>query len=279
MSTTASTMTVRERGNMWSYRSLIWNFAQRDLKARFKGTALGWLWSLVVPIATLLIYSLVFSTIMRVTPPDFGSGRQGNFTVWLLAGLTAWSMFANSLNTAIGALLGAGPLLKKIYFPPYAPVLGSVLALLIQSAIELGILLVLLAALGNISWTWLLVPFWMVLFTVFISSISMSLAVLNVHFRDMAHIIGVAIQLLFYCSPIIYPMTMIAGKSKMGIPAGTIISANPLTQFIEVFRDLTYGLTPGPLRSWGYITVWALALAWVARRVYQSRALDLSEEL
>jgi ABC-type polysaccharide/polyol phosphate export permease len=274
-----TTMTVRERGNMWAYRSLIWNFAQRDLKARFKGTALGWLWSLVVPIATLLIYSLVFSTIMRVTPPDFGSGRQGNFTVWLLAGLTAWTMFAGSLNTAIGALLGAGPLLKKIYFPPYAPVLGSVLALLIQSAIELGILLVLLAALGNISWTWLLVPFWMVLFTVFISSISMSLAVLNVHFRDMAHIIGVAIQLLFYCSPIIYPMTLIAGKTKMGIPAGTLISANPLTQFIEVFRDLTYGLTPGPLRSWLYITVWALALAWVARRVYQSRALDLSEEL
>jgi ABC-type polysaccharide/polyol phosphate export permease len=279
MSETVSTMTVRERGNMWAYRSLIWNFAQRDLKARFKGTALGWLWSLVVPIATLLIYSLVFSTIMRVTPPNFGSGRQGNFTVWLLAGLTAWSMFANSLNTAIGALLGAGPLLKKIYFPPYAPVLGSVLALLIQSLIELGILLVLLAALGNISWTWLLVPFWLVLFTVFISSISMSLAVLNVHFRDMAHIIGVAIQLLFYCSPIIYPMTLIAGKSKMGIPAGTIISANPLTQFIEVFRDLTYGLTPGPLRSWLYITAWALALAWVARRVYQSRALDLSEEL
>jgi ABC-type polysaccharide/polyol phosphate export permease len=274
-----TTMTVRERGNMWAYRSLIWNFAQRDLKARFKGTALGWLWSLVVPIATLLIYSLVFSTIMRVNPPDFGSGRKGNFTVWLLAGLTAWTMFAGSLNTAIGALLGAGPLLKKIYFPPYAPVLGSVLALLIQSAIELGILLVLLAALGNISWTWLLVPFWLVLFTVFISSISMSLAVLNVHFRDMAHIIGVAIQLLFYCSPIIYPMTLIAGKTKMGIPAGTLISANPLTQFIEVFRDLTYGLTPGPLRSWLYITVWALALAWVARRVYQSRALDLSEEL
>jgi ABC-type polysaccharide/polyol phosphate export permease len=279
MSTTVSTMTVRERGNMWSYRSLIWNFAQRDLKARFKGTALGWLWSLVVPIATLVIYSVVFSTIMRMVPPSFGNGDKGNFTVWLLAGLTAWSMFANSLNTAIGALLGAGPLLKKIYFPPYAPVLGSVLALLIQSLIELGIYLVVLTVLGNVSWTWLLVPFWLVIFSVFLSSISIALAVLNVHFRDLAHIIGVAIQLLFYMSPIIYPMTLIAGKSKMGISATTLISANPITQFIVIFRDLTYGLTPGPLRSWLYITAWALALAWVARRVYQSRALDLSEEL
>jgi len=195
---TPTTMTVRERGNMWSYRSLIWNFAQRDLKARFKGTALGWLWSLVVPIATLVIYSVVFSTIMRMRPPDFGNGTTGNFTVWLLGGLTAWSMFANSLNTSIGALLGAGPLLKKIYFPPYAPVLGSVIALLIQSMIELGIYLVVLTAFGNVSWTWLLVPFWLVIFAVFLSSISMALAVLNVHFRDLAHIIGVAIQLLFY---------------------------------------------------------------------------------
>jgi ABC-type polysaccharide/polyol phosphate export permease len=274
-----TTMTVRERGSMWSYRSLIWNFAQRDLKARFKGTALGWLWSLVVPIATLLIYSVVFSTIFRAKPPDFGSGRTGNFTVWLLAGLTAWTMFAGSLNTAIGALLGAGPLLKKIYFPPYTPVLGSVLALLIQSMIELGIFLVVLAALDNISWTWLLVPFWLVLFAVFISSISMALAVLNVHFRDLAHIIGVAIQLLFYMSPIIYPMTLLGNAHKMGIPVAKIIAANPLTQFIEVFRDLTYGLTPGPPLAWLYILVWALAMAWVARRVYRARALDLSEEL
>ena len=279
MSTTASTMTVRERGNMWSYRNLIWNFAQRDLKARFKGTALGWLWSLVVPIATLVIYSVVFSTIFRATPPPFGSGRPGNFTVWLLAGLTAWSMFANSLNTAIGALLGAGPLLKKIYFPPYTPVLGSVIALLIQSMIELGIYLVVLTALGNVSWTWLLVPFWLVIFAVFLASISIALAVLNVHFRDLAHIIGVAIQLLFYMSPIIYPMTLLGNAHKMGIPVAKIIAANPLTQFIEVFRDLTYGLTPGPPLAWLYILVWALAMAWVARRVYRARALDLSEEL
>ena len=273
-----TTMTVRERGSMWSYRSLIWNFAQRDLKARFKGTALGWLWSLVVPLATLLIYSVVFSTIMRFQPPDFGSGRPGNFTVWLLAGLTAWSMFANSLNTAIGSLLGAGPLLKKIYFPGYTPVLGSVIAVLIQSAIELGILLVVLAVMGNVSWTWLLVPFWLAVFGTFISSVSIALSVLNVHFRDLAHIIGVAIQLFFYLSPIIFPLDRFPAF-KAGIPVRLFISANPLTQFIEVFRDLTYGLTPGSLRAWGYIIVWTLAMAAVAAYIYRARGRDLSEEL
>ena len=273
-----TTMTVRERGNAWSYRSLIWNFAGRDLKARFKGTALGWLWSLLVPLATLMIYSVVFAVIFRAAPPAFGSGRPGNFTVWLLAGLTAWTMFANSLNTAIGSLLGAGPLLKKIYFPAYTPVLGSVIAVFIQSAIELGILLVVLAILGNVSWTWLLVPFWLVLFAVFISSVSVALSVLNVHFRDLAHIIGVAIQLFFYLSPIIYTIQIIPERWR-GMPVRGFISANPLTQFIEVFRDLTYGLTPGTLRAWAYILVWTLGVTAIALRVYRARGRDLSEEL
>lgn len=273
-----TTMTVREHGGLWAYRSLIWNFARRDLKARFKGTALGWLWSLAVPLATLLIYSVVFAVIFRATPPAFGSGREGNFTVWLLAGLTAWSMFANSLNTAIGTLLGAGPLLKKIYFPSYTPVLGAVIAVLIQSAIELGILLVVLGVLGNVSWTWLLVPVWLALFAVFISSVSVALSVLNVHFRDLAHIIGVAIQLFFYLSPIIYTIQLIPEHWR-GIPVRQFISANPLTQFIQVFRDLTYGLTPGPLHAWAYIIVWTLAVAGVAVLVYRARGLDLSEEL
>ena len=273
-----ATMTVRERGNAWSYRSLIWNFAGRDLKARFKGTALGWLWSLLVPLATLMIYSVVFAVIFRAAPPAFGNGRPGNFTVWLLAGLTAWTMFANSLNTAIGSLLGAGPLLKKIYFPAYTPVLGSVIAVFIQSAIELGILLVVLVILGNVSWTWLLVPFWLVLFAVFISSVSVALSVLNVHFRDLAHIIGVAIQLFFYLSPIIYTIQIIPVIWR-GIPVRLFISANPLTQFIEVFRDLTYGLTPGTPRAWAYILVWTVAVTAIAMRVYRARGRDLSEEL
>lgn len=273
-----TTMTVRERGNAWAYRGLIWNFARRDLNARFKGTALGWLWSLVVPLATLMIYSVVFAVIFRATPPAFGSGRQGNFTVWLWAGLIAWSMFANSLNTAIGSLLGAGPLLKKIYFPAYTPVLGSVIAVLIQSAIELGVLLVVLAALGNVSWTWLLVPLWLGLFIVFISSVSIALSVLNVHFRDLAHIIGVAIQLFFYLSPIIYTIQIIPERWR-GIPMRQFISANPLTQFIQIFRDLTYGLTPGALHAWAYIIVWTLAMAGIAMLVYRARGRDLSEEL
>lgn len=270
--------TVRERGSIWSYRNLIRNFAARDLKARFKGTALGWAWSLVVPLASLLIYTLVFNVIFRGQPPAFGSGREGNFTVWLLAGLVPWGIFANNVNTSIGVLLGAGPLLKKIYFPSYAPVFGSIIATVIQSAIELGILLVVLLILGNMSWTWMLVTIWLVLFTVFVASVSLVLSILNVYFRDLAHIIGVAIQLGFYASPIIYQLTIIP-ESSHGLPLRRIIELNPLTQFIELFRSLTYGLTPGSWLSWVGLVGTTAVVAGVASLVYRARGLDLSEEL
>jgi len=269
---------VREGGTIWAYRNLIWNFAGRDLKARFKGTALGWAWSLVVPLASLVIYTIVFSLIFRGTPPAFGSGREGNFTVWLLAGLVPWGIFANNLNTSIGVLLGAGPLLKKIYFPSYAPVFGSIIATVIQSAIELGILLIVLVFLGNVSWTWLLVPFWLAIFVAFVASVSLSLAILNVYFRDLAHIIGVAIQLGFYMSPIIYQITLIP-ESSHGLPLRRLIEANPMTQFIELFRSLTYGLSPGSWNSWLYLLLVTAATSALAAFIYRARGLDLSEEL
>ncbi len=262
------------RPTLLGYRSLIWNFAQRDLKARFKGTAIGWAWSLILPIASLLTYTLVAHYIFRAAPPDFGNGHKGNFAVWLFVGLTGWGLFANGLNTAIGGLLGTGALLKKIYFPSYAPVLGAIIGVAIQSAIELGLVLVVLSLFANIGWTWLLLPFWAAVFCGFVAAVSLVLAIANVYFRDLAHIVAVGLQLLFYATPILYQDSLIT--SSVG---HRILMSNPLSQFVELFRDLAYGLTPGRWASWLYIigsTAVAITLSvWVFRRFGR----DLAEQV
>ncbi|HZL06491.1 MAG TPA: hypothetical protein VFE45_13955, partial [Coriobacteriia bacterium] len=89
---------VRYNPPVWRQWNLIWNFAQRDLKSKFKGAALGWAWSLVVPLATLGIYTIVFSVVFRMEPPKFGNGREGVFVVFLFAGLTAWTFLSSSIN-------------------------------------------------------------------------------------------------------------------------------------------------------------------------------------
>lgn len=248
------------------------------MKARFKGTALGWLWSLVIPIATLVIYSLVFSIIMRMEPPALGNGREGIYFVWLFCGLSAWSFFANSVNAGISGLLGVGSLLKKIYFPAYTPVVGSTISTGIQSLIEMGVLIALLAVLGNVGWTYLLIPVWAAIYFVFCASVASIFAMYNVYFRDLSYIIGVALQMLFYLTPIIYPLTFIP-ETVHGVDLRVFVNLSPFTQFIELFRDIIYHLTPGAWTQWAYVIVLSGVTFVLAMIVSRRRGQDLGEEL
>lgn len=259
-----------------AYRGLIWNFAQRDLKARFKGTAVGWVWSLILPIASLLTYTLVARYVFRGGAPAFGNGHAKSFAVWLFAGLTAWGLFTNSINTAIGALLGAGPLLKKIFFPAYAPVLGAVVAVAIQSLIEIGLVViaVLLVGGGNIGWSWVVLPLWALIFGAFVASLSLVLAIANIFFRDLAHIVSVFLQLLFYATPILYQASQF-GTGK----AHAILRSNPVGQFVDLFRDNVYGLKAGAMGSWLYVLAWTAASCLLAVWAFSKFGMDLSEEL
>lgn len=276
--TAGSANEVRPVKPIWRQWNLISNFGRRDLKAKFSGSLLGFTWSLVVPLASLGIYTVIFSIIFRVPPPDLGNGRDGIFAVWLFAGLILWSFFASTVNAGIGGLLGAGPLLQKIFFPAYAPVLGAGLAVGTQSLIELSLLLVVLLVLGNISWTWLLVPVLLALFAVFAAAVATAVAILNVSFRDLAHFVAVGLQLLFYLTPIIYTPEFVP-ESWRGIPLRAVVEISPLSEFIMLFRDLVYGLDPGHWSAWLAVVVWtALALGW-ASLVHRRRGGDLGEQI
>ncbi len=267
---------VRVEKPIWQYWFLIYTFGQRDLKAKFKGSALGWLWSLVVPITTLAIYSAVFSIIMRIVPPDMGNGHEGIFVVWLFTGLIFWSFFTNTVNNAVREMLDAGPILQKIYFPAYAPVLGVEMAVGVQSLIELGILLLILLILVNVSWTWLLLPIVLVFVVVFVGSIATIFAVLNIFYRDVAHLVAIALQLLFYATPIIYPITMVT-QSWRGINLRMIIEANPLASYVGLMRSLLYDLEPGTVFQWGVAGGAAVLAAALATWLMRTKGARLGE--
>lgn len=264
-------------GQQWT---LIRAFGQRDLKSKFNGTALGWLWSLVVPLATLGIYTLVFGGLFKMPYPEIASRHAGIgiLAVWMFAGLTIWSFFQNSINSAIMGILGTGGLLQKVYFPAAAPILGACLAVGVQSLIEVGILLAVLLILGNISWTWLLVPLFLLLLVIFVASLAVVVAIWNVFIRDLAHLVGVFLQLMFYATPIIYNPAIIPA-TKFGIPLHDLIMAMPMAQFVTLFRALTYDLTPGSASLWIGCLAWT-ALALIAAVVVHRRwGGDLGERI
>lgn len=228
--------------------------------------------------ATIAIYSVVFSVFIRLEPPPFGNGREGVYAVWLISGLVTWNFLNQTLTQGMPSLLGNGALLQKVHFPSFAPVMATGLMVAIQSLIELAVVLAVLLALLNVGVTWLLLPLWAGSLYLFANAVGYSLAVANVHWRDLGQISAVVLQLLFFLSPVVYPITIVP-ESIGPIPARTLVELNPLTQFTTVGRQLMYDLTLPTIGQSFYLVVLTLAMLWTSRWVHQQWGGDIGEAM
>lgn len=263
---------------VWDRRFLIERFAARELRARYLGTMLGSLWSLIVPLATVAIYSVVFSIIFRAEPPPLGNGEPGIYALWFFTGLTAWSFFTNSVSRSIGNLVGAGRMMQKIYIPPYVPVSGTLLAVSVQLAVEVSIILVILLLLGSVGWAWLLVPAWFVIMAIFVGSVAIIASIANIYVRDVAVVIPVVFQLFFFVTPIIYPLSRVP-EYVNGIPLQALVAANPMTEFIQILRSITYGATAPELSQVAIAVAWTLVMVLLAGLVYRRWGRGIAERV
>ena len=263
---------------VWRYRGLIGNFASRELKGKYKGSVLGSAWSLINPLATLAVYSIVFGFFLRFPVPVAGNGELQNFPIYLFTGLVVWNSFYAISTGSMSALMGAGPLLRKIHFPPFAPVVGNALAAANQMAIELGLLLVIFLIALNVGWTFLLIPLLVVLLAAFSLGLGLFLAMLNARFRDVNYIVAVVLNLLFYSAPIVYPIAFVTDRYDEH-PWLRLYEYNPITAFVQAFRNALYDLEfPGwdGWATWSWSVRATLIVGWW---FFQRGAQDVSEEL
>jgi len=209
---------------MWQYRELIRNLTAADLKNRYQNTALGFFWSLLSPLLLALVLYFIFSHLF---------GREENFAINLLVGIMAWRFFANGTSSSLGAIVGKPSLVTKVYIPRQILVLSNTLANIISSLLEFIVLLpIIFVLLGHLPVTVLLFPFVHIIYFWFIYGAGLFLSSLFVYFRDLNQIWEVVTQVLFFCSPIIYPLTI--------VPAYLMpyYRLNPITQFIAIYRDV-----------------------------------------
>jgi ABC-type polysaccharide/polyol phosphate export permease len=263
---------------VWTYRGLIGNLAQRELKSRYKRSVLGWLWSLLNPASTLLIYTVVFGTILRIEPPAAGNGSTKSFAMFLFAALVIWNFFNAVITGSMGALLGAGGLLKKVYFPPECPPIANALTVVSQTAIEALILVVVLAFAQNLSWTVLLFPYLIALLALFALGIGLVLSLLNVYFRDINYLVGIGLSLLFYGTPIVYPISLL---EQNNVPEAIrfLVELNPLTQFVGASQQIFYLLEVPSLARLGGLTAVSVTTFAVGWTIFSAKSRDVSEEL
>jgi ABC-type polysaccharide/polyol phosphate export permease len=262
---------------LWTHRGLIGNLAQRELKARYKRSVLGWAWSLINPATTLLTYAVVFGTFLKVTPPVAGNGRLQNFAVYLFAGLVVWNFWSAVVNGSMGSLIVAGPLLRKVYFPAECPIVANVLVALSQTAIEAGVLVAILAAFDNISWTFLYLPLLVVLLILFSIGVGLVMSLVNVFYRDVQYLVAVAMNVLFYATPIVYPLNLVEDNAPA--PVGYAIRANPLTQFVGAMRSCLYSLQAPSTGQVAYLIVTSVVVAVGGWALFRRFSSTVSEEL
>jgi len=262
-----------------SSRELMVNLTLRELRGKYKRSVLGWTWSLLNPLASMVIFTIVFSFFLKVKPPVGDPSGLHNFAFFLLCGLLPWNFLNNGMMGGMAALIGNANLIKKVYFPREILVSATVAAFDVSFLIELGVLAAALLIVGNFVIPWIpVVLFLIALFTLFVLGIALTVSVLNVYFRDVQHFVNILLMLWFYATPIVYPITYVPEQWK-GIPLRHIYTFNPMVRFAETFRDVLYDLR---FPSWNdtlfLVVVTALSLA-LGMWVFSKLEGRLAEEL
>lgn len=211
----------------YRYREVLESIVLRDLKLRYKGTALGYLWSLLNPLLQLLVLSTVFSHVVRLGMRDY--------TLYLFSGLLAWAFVFNSLISSAGTFLENENFIKKIYLPKAIFPLSKVCLRSIDfifGMVALG--LVGLVAGYSPHATFLLVPVAMALLFTFTLGISLMVAVMAVYFRDVQYILNVLLQALYFATPILYPISALPESYR------PYMELNPLYSQVRIFQAIIY---------------------------------------
>jgi lipopolysaccharide transport system permease protein len=221
--------------DLWAYRELLYFLVWRDVKIRYKQTALGIAWVALQPLATTVVFTLIFGNLARMPSDNLP------YAVFALAGLLPWNYFAGAIGRGGTSLVTSANLVSKVYFPRLIIPIASVLAGLVDFAIVLGLLVVLLLVFGYPpTLLWLLVPLFLLLAIATALGVSLWLSALNVEYRDVGYLIPFLVQLWFFCTPVVYPASLIPP------PWNVLYALNPLTGVVEGFRWALFGKGPPP---------------------------------
>jgi lipopolysaccharide transport system permease protein len=221
---------------VWRYRDLLLLFVKRDFIAQYKQTILGPLWHLIQPIFTTIMFLLVFGKIANIptdsVPP----------VLFYMSGITIWNYFASCLNSTSNTFVANAGIFGKVYFPRLVIPLSNVLSNMVKFGIQFLLLLAMMAFYSfrgypiHFGFTWLWIPVLILMMAGLGLGLGIIISSLTTKYRDLTVLIGFAVQLLMYATPIVYPLSFLKGKSY-----ARWIQWNPLTPIVESWRYALFG--------------------------------------
>jgi lipopolysaccharide transport system permease protein len=258
--------------HLFRYRGLVQSLVARELKARYRGSVLGFFWSFVNPLLTLLIYTFVFTVVMPGARPN----ELQPYALFMFCGILPWTWFSSSLLEAANVLIAGGNLIRKVLFPAEVLPIVTVLSGLVHFGLGLPILAAFLVYYrvpldaGDLPWFPVIVFLQLLLTT----GLALLVSSLTVHFRDVRDLLQNLLTLWFFATPIIYPLSVAPPNVQR------LLNLNPFTHLAVAYQDVLF--RPGPfVERWrlGVVAAEAVAIFLIGYFVFDRLRDTLAEEV
>lgn len=257
---------------LWAYRAFIFSSVKREFQSKYRNSLLGAAWMVINPLAMILVYTVIFSQIMRARLPGVDSTFA--YSIYLCAGVLTWGLFAEIAGRAQNVFLEHANLLKKISFPRLCLPVIVVANAGLNFAIIFGLFTAFLLMSGNFpGWAYLAIIPVLAIQVAFAIGLGIILGVLNVFFRDVGQFFGVVLQFWFWLTPIVYPITILPEGMR------SLMDYNPMAGLIGAYQGI---LVTGQWPNWS--SLWPVALLTVllcalGMRLFRKRAGEMVDEL
>lgn len=257
---------------LWVYRGFILGSVKREFQIKYRNSLLGAAWNIINPLAMIIVYTVIFSQVMRAKLP----GAEGSlaYGIYLCSGIFSWGLFSEITGRAQNMFLEHANLLKKLNFPRLCLPVTVVVNALLNFSIVFGLFVLFLLVSGNFpGWSMLALLPLVLLLVGFSIGLGMTLGVLNVFFRDVGQFYGIGLNFWFWLTPVVYPHAILPGAVR------ELLALNPMTPLLGGFQTV---LVRGAWPDWSsllpmlLLTVWLL---WMGLRLFRRHVGDMVDEL
>jgi lipopolysaccharide transport system permease protein len=257
---------------LWTYRGFIVGSVKREFQSKYRNSLLGAAWTVLNPLAMIVVYTVIFAQVMRARLP--GVDTAFAYSVYLCAGVLTWGLFSDIIGRAQNMFLDNANLIKKLNFPRLCLPVTVVANAGVNFAIVFGLFTAFLVVSGNFpGWAYLaLIPV-LIIQVVFAIGLGITLGVLNVFFRDVGQFFGIFLQFWFWLTPIVYPATILPERLQ------TLMLLNPMARLIGAYQTIfVTGKWPNWYSLWPVLAV-STVLCLIGMRLYRTHAGEMVDEL
>lgn len=259
---------------LWNYRGFIIGNVKRDFQSKYLNSLLGVAWTVIQPLSMIIIYTVIFSHIMRAKVPGAAAGSTFGYSIYLCAGILTWGLFVEILGRAQNTFIENGNLLKKLSFPRLCLPVTVVATALVNFSIIFGLFTVFLIISGTFpGWIYFAIFPVLLVQVIFSIGLGITLGVLNVFFRDVGQAVEVVLQFWFWLTPVVYVKSILPEKIQK------LIDYNPVTGLLDAYHSI---LARGVMPEWqGVLPILVLGIlfCFLGMHLFRKHSGEIVDEL